>query len=335
MSITITGGISFGGGVGITAAPPSTPTAAWFAGGQLPNTGNLSTVDRTTYATDTATATVRGPLNGTRYNNAGTGNLNYGWFAGSRNTVAISSVSRITYATDTDTASNRGPLSYSAYSIAATGTDTYGWFAGGQDESPSNYSYVSRITYATDTGTASTRGPLTSNARDSAATTDSTTYGWFAIGFASGTPIGYTSAIARITYATDTATATSRGALSLTRGGMGGTGSTSYGWFGGGYFVGPPTFSPNMYSRVDRIDYATDTATASVRGPLSIAKKSMATSTDSTTYGWFGGGDNGEPPNYSISSVDRITYATDTVTATARGPLSSAKRYLAASSGIQ
>ena len=70
MSITITGGISFGGGVGITAAPPSTPTAGWFAGGQLPNTGNLSTVDRTTYATDTATASSRGPLASASYSMA-------------------------------------------------------------------------------------------------------------------------------------------------------------------------------------------------------------------------------------------------------------------------
>ena len=35
-------------------------TAAWFGAGY--NAGNRSTVDRITYATDTATASVRGPL---------------------------------------------------------------------------------------------------------------------------------------------------------------------------------------------------------------------------------------------------------------------------------
>jgi len=328
MSISITGGISFSGGVGITAAPPSTPTAGWFAGGQ--DAGNYSIVDRITYATDTATASVRGPLNGTRYNSAGTGNLNYGWIAGSRNTVAISSVSRITYATDTDTASNRGPLSYSAYGITANGTDTYGWFAGGITESPSDYSTVSRITYATDTGTASTRGSLSGCSYHGGATTDSTTYGWIGVGYDNPSTIGYRSIVTRITYATDTGTSTIRGPLSLTRSGMAGTGSTSYGWFAGGR-IGFPT----VYSSVDRIDYANDTATASVRGPLTMAKTYSAASTDSTTYGWFGGGSNFSIPGPRYSSVDRITYATDTVTATARGPLSLGRSYLAATSGVQ
>jgi hypothetical protein len=37
----------------------------------------------------------------------------------------------------------------------------------------------------------------------------------------------------------------------------------SYGYFGGGA-------APGSVSRVDRIDYSNDTATASVRGPLSL-----------------------------------------------------------------
>ena len=51
------------------------------------------------------------------------------------------------------------------------------------------------------------------------------------------------------------------------------------------------------------------------------------------TDGWFGGGIN-PGPGY-LSTVDRITYATDTNTATTRGPLSLARRNLASSSGIQ
>jgi len=48
-----------GGGVSFSAAPPpSTPTAGWYGGGS----GPLSTTQRITYATDTATASVRGPL---------------------------------------------------------------------------------------------------------------------------------------------------------------------------------------------------------------------------------------------------------------------------------
>lgn len=62
MSITITGGISFSGGVGIVS-PPAGATASWFGGGG----GPISSVGRITYATDTATASARGPLSAGRY----------------------------------------------------------------------------------------------------------------------------------------------------------------------------------------------------------------------------------------------------------------------------
>jgi hypothetical protein len=329
MSITITtGGITMtGGGVSFTAPPPSTPTAGWYAGGQ-PGSGIVSTVDRITFATDTTTASVRGPLNGSRYFQGATGNLNYGWYAGGGPSPQdIDLVSRITYATDTATASSRGPLSYSTYMLTATGTDTAGWFAGGSSSSGGyTFSTVSRITFATDTATASTRGPLpfVYGVNQLASTTDSTTYGWFGGGF--DADLGNTSKVSRITYATDTTTASSKGPLSVARIKLAATGTNSYGWYAGG--------SAPYYSRVDRIDYANDTATASVRGPLSLARFGLAASTDSTTYGWFGGGYTGVAPGYK-SLVDRITYETDTATATARGPLSRNIYLLAATSGVQ
>ena len=81
-------------------------------------------------------------------------------------------------------------------------------------------------------------------------------------------------------------------------------------------------------STVDRITYATDTATASVRGPLSLGRRALAAA-GNTTNGWFGGGQG------DYSTVSRITYATDTATASTRGPLSSARDVLAAAGGIQ
>ena len=324
MSITITtGGITMtGGGVSFTAPPPSTPTAAWFAGGNSPS-NQTSTVQRITYATDTATATVRGPLDGVRYGQGATSDLNYGWYAGGRIGDALSTVSRITYATDTDTASVRGPISYSAYFIAATGNTTYGWYAGG-DGGPG--STVSRITYATDTATGTSRGPLSSTLGRMAAT-GTTTDGWFGGGYQRIPSQIQVSRVSRIAYATDTDTPTVRGPLSLARERLAATGTPSYGWFAGGN-------EPGQFSRVDRIDYANDTATASTRGPLSQARLGLAASTDSDTYGWFGGGYKSPSPGHK-STVDRITYATDTATATVRGSLSASRSYLAATSGVQ
>jgi hypothetical protein len=42
-------------------------------------------------------------------------------------------------------------------------------------------------------------------------------------------------------------------------------------------------------STVDRIDYSNDTATASPKGPLSVARNRLA-ATGNSSFGYFGGG---------------------------------------------
>ena len=316
---TITGGVSFSGAVSMSDAPPPENTAAWFGGG---NGSAVSTVDRVTFATDTATASVRGPLSLARQSLAAASNFTDGWFGGGLVTtpavVGTSRVDRITYATDTATASVRGPLSLTRLTFSATGNTTDGWFGGGAN--PAIVSRVDRITYATDTATASVRGPL-SRVLSGAAAAGNSDYGWFSGGMIATLP--YTiSTVNRITYATDTNTASVRGPLSGNQYIFAAAGNSTNGWFGGG--------RPGFLSTVQRITYATDTATASVRGPLSLGRNGLGAA-GNTTNGWFGGGQT--PAN--VTTVDRITYATDTATASVRGPLSSAKNYLAAAGGIQ
>ena len=161
---TLSGGLAFSGGFTFTEAP-SENTAGWFGAGYRGGVGPFATVQRITFATDTATASVRGPLSSTRYGLAAAGNSEYGWFGGGQMYPAPepyhkSTVDRITYATDTATASVRGPLSESRFYLAAAGNSTDGWFGGG---TPGPTSTVERITYATDTATASVRGPLSSS----------------------------------------------------------------------------------------------------------------------------------------------------------------------------
>jgi len=91
------------------------------------------------------------------------------------------------------------------------------------------------------------------------------------------------------------------------------SGYLDYGWFGGGS-------GASIVSTVDRIDYSNDTATASLRGPLSLARSTLA-ATGTSTYGWFGGGFDGGV----FSTIDRIDYSNDTATASLRGPLSAAR----------
>ena len=84
-------------------------------------------------------------------------------------------------------------------------------------------------------------------------------------------------------------------------------------------------------STIDRITYATDTATSTLRGPLSAARQYLAAA-GNTTDGWFAGG---ITPGGTTSLVDRITYSTDTATASVRGPLTADFRRLAAAGGMQ
>jgi hypothetical protein len=237
------------------------------------------------------------------------------WFAGARPGGGVNQ--RIVFATDTLTASNRGPNSVRGSGGAATLTD--GWWGGGYNLG----SNVKRVTYATDTDSSTTRGPLTVARTVLAGVSDSSTYGWIGAGLSPSVPFSWYSTVDRITYATDTATATARGPLSIGRYSLGSSFTTTYGWFAGGNAPGAPA-----RSIVDRIEYATDTATASVRGPLSIGVEDISGS-GNTTYGWFGGGYTAGP---SLSTVQRITYATDTATGTTRGPLN-AIRFKASQAG--
>ena len=181
----------------------------WFGGGYAYPGIVYSRIDRITYATDTATASIRGPLSSARYQLAAAGNTTDGWFGGGYEGSPRATVDRITYATDTATASVRGPLSLARYALAAAGNTTDAWFGGGA--TPATVSTVDRITYATDTATASVRGPLSAG-RLYFAAAGNTTDGWFG----GGSP-GPSSTVERITYATDTATASVRGPLSSAR----------------------------------------------------------------------------------------------------------------------
>ena len=337
MSVTFSGGITFtGGGFSFSAAPPSQGTAGWFSGGYKEYAPTaLSTVQRITFATDTATASVRGPLSATRYSGSASGNFTYGWFVNGLNyslsPSRTSLVDRITYATDTATSSSRGPAAYGMFAVAGTGNETAGWFSGGYlAASPTSFQYWAtpqRITYATDTATAVARGDLSFGVRDATAITDGNTYGttyyWVVGGLMATGPY---SVVQRIAYATDTGTSSVRGPLSLPAANLGANGvnTNTYGWISGTNSGG---------STIQRIEYATDTTTPSVRG--GTYQGYYKSGTGNADYGWFGSGRNPAGSGF-LAYVYRIEYATDTAAATSRGSLNTAASRLAGStSGIQ
>jgi len=351
---------------------------------------NSSKVERVDYSNDTATAVEKGPLSSIRYWNAATGNGSYGYWGGDGPYAGSTLIDRVDYSSDTSTALARGPLATKQSLNAATGNTSYGYFGGGSGNSPgstADISNVDRLDYSSDTTTAVAKGPLTQVKSVLAAASPqanslgaSTIYPWydtsgkgntanitdsrfratdggyftfdgtgdyltvpsttdFAFGTGDftveywvkttstpqGTDYGYfgaghpgpVSTVDRVDYSNDTATASTKGPLSVARRVPGATGNASYGYWGGGYSTG-------LESTVDRVDYSNDTATAAGKGPLSSAKSSIAAA-GNKDYGYWGGGQDSP-----ISTVDRVDYGNDTATATVKGPLSSIRRAIGA-----
>ena len=289
----------------------------YFGGGSL-----LSTVDRIDYSNDLSTASIRGPLTLNRYQLSATGNSNFGYYIAGNiatPTVLTTIIDRVDYSNDGTIALLRGNTTSGAdgRSFGATGNSNFGYIG--------NWPYVSttnRIDYSNDNLTASVRGPL-SSAKGYAVATGNQNFGYFGGGYSPG-PTNW-SKVDRIDYSNDLSRSSVRGPLSSAKSNFGATGNSNFGYFGGGGYVVPSS----LISTVDRIDYSNDTVTASVRGPLTIAKTFLS-ATGNSNFGYFGGGLPGP-----VSTVDRIDYSNDSVTASVRGPLSLARSQLAATTNAR
>jgi hypothetical protein len=294
----------------------------WFAGGSVPAATSL--VDRIDFANDSPTsASPRGGLTTARWYMGAVGNANYGWFGGGQTPApaAVSNVERIQYSNDSPSAAGaRGTFPAANSQMGTSSNPYYGWFAGGL--LPASVSTVLRIDFANDSPvSASIRGPL-AVAGGLISGLGNPYYGWFGGGQAAAP--AQVSYIQRIDYANDSPTAaTLRGSLSSNRSNMGSVANYNYGWWGGGY-----VFPATVVSNVFRMDFASDSPTATApRGPLTVARQGVRAS-GNQNYGWFTGSLN---PH---SLVDRIDYSNDTVSASPRGFLTTARGGHGATAGI-
>jgi len=303
----------------VTAYVPPPPAGTFgfsvggFAGGQV------STTNRLTFATDTNTVAVRGPLSLARYGFAGTGNSVHGWYAGGLNPLSVSRVDRITYASDTSTASIRGTTFEGQTSYSST-DGLYGWFAGfARNPSPDpDLNKIARIDFGNDNVATLHRGTLIAAVSNTSGTGNAT-HGYVLGG------LPPTSRVQRITYSDDTATTTTRGPLSIVRYGHGSVQNSTNAWIAGGL----TTNSVNS-SSIDRMQFSTDTATAVVRGNLSTTPTWVGNGGigDNLEFGWFAGSGN---PGLA-STVQRLSFVDDTTNTSIRGPLAAAAYIMAKSS---
>ena len=280
-----------------------------------PSTG-LNTVDRLDFSNETCSLPGKN-LPGARRLLAAVQTDSYGYFGGGY-TPAVNTVSRIDFSNETGSAPGNN-LSQARYGLAGTSSDNYGYFAGGAPAKTT----VDRIDFSNET--VSQPGNELSQGRYYFGAVASNNYGYFGGGHSP-----YRTTVDRIDFAND-ATSAPGNNLPQGRFGLAGTSSRFYGYFCGGMVL------PGIQTdKVERLEFSNETLSlpgneltqariylSAVSGGASYRPKG------SRTYGYFGGG-LAPPlnPDY-VTTVDRIDFSNETVSAPGNN-LSQARSHLAA-----
>ena len=242
---------------------------------------------------------------------------NTGYFGGG-SPGTISRMDKVNYSSDTTAAVPGANLTPARGGLAATGNSTDGYFGGGY--SPSVVTTMEKLTYSSDTISAIASAVL-SLGRSRVSATGNADAGYFG----GGSPL--TSLMDKLTYSTDTTVATPSANLTVARSGVFATGNLTAGYFGGGSLL---PGSPGSVTRMDKLTYSTDTTAFTPSANLSSSRYG-AGATGNIDAGYFGGGRPAvsAAPN---STMDKVTYSSDT-RSTVPGANLSASRYLLAATG--
>ena len=272
-----------------------------YHGSQQGYNPSVTNTDRIDYSNDTATSSPKGKLTAAVYLRAASGNADYGYCAGGKspgNNYGTAAMARMDYANDTNNMSPKGPLSVGRAYMGSMGNSDFGYWGGGYNPGPGNMSYQDRLTFANDTATCVARGTMVA----------SVPAGYLGQGLG---PLTNAKKPLAFNVSNYNAGITTTGAAFQYE-------SNNVFSYGAGYWCGG---NPGPVSTVDRLDYANDTATSTVKGPLSAAKN-YANACGNLNFGYVGGG---QPPSY-LTSVDRIDYSNDSATALRVGNLTTGRR---------
>ena len=290
----------------------------YFGGGREPS---VSTVDRIDYSNDTATATIRGPLSSAkRYMGSSSPLTPSSAFAlGQYPNVGITTSDYQPTSTFFDIQSMKNINDTTSASVRKRTLGSFGYWIGGGGSGPNfpgyaNRSFVHRVDFSNDTVVVPIRSALASGTNSYAGVSNNNFV------YRGG---GDSAAFDRIDIGNDTATNAIRGSLSLARSQLGAAGNKNFGYFAGGFKIPAPRA---YYSRVDRLDYSTDTTTARVRGSLRNQRLLVPAVTSNQNFVYVSAGANTDVW-VNESKVERISYSNDGSTTLIRGPLASAGAY--------
>ena len=228
---------------------------------------------------------------------------NTGYIGGGKNPSRTSSTEKISYASETTGRIPGADLSVARDVLGAIGTPSVGYFCGGSGVE-GDTSIVDKTTYASDT-TARVPGANLTIAGEHDAVMGNTTQGYLNHG-------NYPSHsnMMKVTYSTETTeTLPSTADLSVPARNNMSISNTDHGYTAGGRDQpGPPS---TYLTNVDKTVFSTDTTSRIPGANLAFPRQSGGTTGDSTT-GYFGAGEVQGQPNTDTSTVEKITYSSDT-----------------------
>lgn len=311
----------------------SSATVGYAAGSHPgPSTGQMSKIDKVTYATDTGETNMAHLSSGRGYLPVGPNNNTHGYTlgggeSGSPWAVTVSKVDRFTFAVESAELLPSTQLLGSRMNGSTSSNTEKGYVCGGNGGTIATT--IEKIEYSTDTITSiPARLPLPMR-RGGGSVNDDGSIGYY-IGGNTSPGMTYLSSCTKHVYATDTISDVTSGRLYTPRGNLQGAGNGTYALTAGGYYY-TPSGGGQHYSSVDRMSYSNESSSRQPGLNMSQNRKRGAgfgarTYARGTTYDgakirWKDNAD--QSFNWGIfvggngpgggSNVDKINYVTDTI----------------------
>ena len=290
-------------------------------GAPFPSANTHTSTDKFVFSTDTCSRVPGADLTAARAYLQGMNNSGVGFQAGgTTGTDHISTVEKMSFSTETysiNPGSNLSQGRYAMQNISSRMLDLpqqpsptptpqtspvpgpapeTGYWGGGQPAKTA----VDKITYSNDT---TVRVPTANLNYDPTyvSAAGNGVAGYFAGGLSGGSVL----TVDKLSYTADTTELVPGANLTQARYGIGAVANSTHGYFSGG------TEDPGTSSKTDRLTFATDTRSEVPGAALSLARY-YVTATGNTTAGYIGGGYSPAASPNRVTTVDKLTYATDT-----------------------
>jgi hypothetical protein len=298
---------------GLTAT--SNNNYGYYGGGfTSPPPARHSTIDRVDFSNETTSApgnnlsqirsgstALSGGASVTRANGYGT----YGYHIGGWGPPAICNITRQDFSSNTF--SDVGTISLSLYGNDRSAyNDFYGYFGGGYASSPPpaiRRSSIYRLDFLNES--LKTLTNTLPQIADKIAHTSTREVGYFGGGYTfPPIPSTWHSKICKLDFSSESvSTLPASGRLSAQKGGSSAARTPQYAFFGGGYNQVGPAF----YSKIDRLDFSTEVASAYTN---MTRVRVFHTSIESNTHGYYWGGSG----IVSVNDADKLQFSNGTVT---------------------